>query len=249
MTLGEANIDDSAASARIALDGAAETATLTFPQPLAAGPHKLRITFKAQINKFARGMFLVEYPTENGMRRMISSHLEPADARRVFPCWDEPAFKASIALTVTVPRSFLAVGNMPVAREEPVTPTLKQVAFAATPKMSTYLFVLTAGELERLSGQADGVTIGIVTAAGKRDQGGSALDSAVNLLRYFNDYLRISSERMQIAQATTPCLRSPARAPIPTSGCDITRRRRARATLRSRARRLLSRSRTSCRRR
>jgi aminopeptidase N len=191
LTLGEASIDDSAASARIALDAGAETATLTFPRVLAAGPHKLRIMFRAQINRFARGMFLVEYPSESGMRRMISTHLEPADARRVFPCWDEPAFKASIALTVTVPRSFLAVGNMPVAREEPVTPTLKQVAFAPTPKMSSYLFVLTVGELERLSAQADGVTIGIVTAAGKRDQGSFALESAVNLLRYFNDYFGV----------------------------------------------------------
>jgi aminopeptidase N len=191
MALSEASIDASAASARIALDGAAETATLSFPRPLAAGVHKLRITFRAQINKFARGMFVVEYPTEKGTRRMISSHLEPADARRVFPCWDEPAFKASIALSVTVPRSFLAVSNMPVAQEEPVTPTLKQVAFAATPKMSTYLFMLAAGELERLSGQADGITIGVVTTAGKRDQGRFALDSAVKLLRYFNDYFGV----------------------------------------------------------
>jgi len=54
---------------------------------------------------------------------MISSHLEPADARRIFPCWDEPAFKATFALTVTLPRTFLAVSNMPIAHEEPVTPT------------------------------------------------------------------------------------------------------------------------------
>jgi aminopeptidase N len=191
MTLSDASIDASASSAAIALDGAAETATLTFPQPLAAGAHKLRIAFRAQINKFPRGVFLVEYPTDKGMRRMISSHLEPADARRVFPCWDEPAFKASIALTVTVSRSFLAVGNMPVAQEEPVTPTLKRVAFAASPKMSTYLFVFTAGELERLSDHVDGVTIGVVTTPGKRDQGRFALDNALKLLRYFNDYFGV----------------------------------------------------------
>ena len=172
MTIGDASIDDAAASARIALDGEAETATLTFPRVLPAGPHKLRINFRAQINKFGRGMFLVEYPTDSGMRRMVSTHLEPADARRVFPCWDEPAFKASIALTVTLPRSFLAVGNMPVAREEPVTPTLKQVAFAVTPRMSTYLFVLTAGELERVSAQADGVDHRRRNYGGKARPGG-----------------------------------------------------------------------------
>jgi aminopeptidase N len=191
MTLSGATIDEGAQTATIALDAAAETATLTFPQPLAIGPHRLRIGFAAHINAFGRGLFVVDYPTENGRKRMISSHLEPAHARRVFPCWDEPAFKATFALTVTVPRRFLAISNMPVAREEPVTPELKQVTFATTPKMSSYLFVLAAGELERLSAQADGVTLSVVTTAGKRAQGRFALDSAVDLLRYLNDYFGV----------------------------------------------------------
>jgi aminopeptidase N len=191
MTLTGASVDGGAQTATIALDAAAETATLTFPQPLAIGPHRLRISFSAQINAFGRGLFFVDYPTENGRKRMISSHLEPSHARRVFPCWDEPAFKATFALTVTVPRRFLALSNMPVAHEEPVTPDLKQVSFATTPKMSSYLFVLAAGELERLSAQADGVTVSVVTTTGKRAQGRFALDSAVDLLRYFNDYFGV----------------------------------------------------------
>ncbi len=191
MTLTSATIDNETQSASIALDADAETATLTFPQPLAVGPHKLRISFTARINTFGRGLFFVDYPTDKGSKRMISSHLEPADARRIFPSWDEPAFKATFALTVTVPRSFLAVSNMPVAKEEPVTPALKQVSFMPTPRMSSYLFVLTAGELERLTAQADGVAISVVTTTGKRQQGRFALDSAVALLRYFNDYFGV----------------------------------------------------------
>src|SRR5712691_12687746 len=190
MTLASGTADETL-SATVALDAAAETATLTFPQPLAVGPHKLRIGFTGAINRFGRGLFYVDYPTETGKKRMISSHLEPADARRVFPCWDEPAFKATFALTVTVPRHHLAVSNMPVAHEEPVTPSLKQVTFATTPKMSSYLFVLAAGELERLSVQADGVTVSVVATAGKRGEGRFALDTAVDLLRYFNDYFGI----------------------------------------------------------
>jgi aminopeptidase N len=191
LALVSATVDNEAQTAAIALDAATETAVLTFPQPLAVGAHKLRIGFTGQINKFGRGLFFVDYPTDKGTRRMLSSHLEPADARRVFPCWDEPAFKATFALTVTVPRTFLAVGNMPVAHEEPVTPTLKQVRFLPTPKMSSYLFVLAVGELERLSAQFEGVTVSVVTTSGKRDQGRFALDSAVGLLRYFNDYFGV----------------------------------------------------------
>jgi aminopeptidase N len=191
MTLGAATIDDETQRADIALDAAAETATLAFPQPLAAGAHRLRIGFSARINSFARGLFFVDYPTDKGVKRMLSSQLEPADARRIFPCWDEPAFKATFALTVTVPDTFLAVGNMPVAREDPIAPNRKQVAFAPTPKMSSYLFVLAAGELERITAQADGTTVGVVTTAGKREHGRFALESAVKLLDYYNDYFGV----------------------------------------------------------
>jgi aminopeptidase N len=143
----DASIDDGAQRAEVSLDAKAETATLTFANALATGAHKLRLNFTARINSFGRGMFYVDYPTESGSRRMISTQLEPADARRIFPCWDEPAFKATFALTVTVPNNFLAVSNMPVTREEAVASDRKHVAFASTPRMSSYLFVLSAGEL------------------------------------------------------------------------------------------------------
>ena len=119
---------------------------------------------------------------------MLASHLEPADTRRVFPCWDEPAFKASIGLTVTVPRALQAISNMPVAEEEPVTPALKQVTFGASPRMSAYLFVLVAGELERLSEEVEGTTVSVLSSTGKSEQGRFALESAGKLLRYYNDY-------------------------------------------------------------
>ena len=191
MTLGAATIDGDAQPADIALDAATETATLRLAQPLAAGEHRLRIAFTAKINSFARGLFYVDYPTATGMKRMLSSQLEPSDARRIFPCWDEPAFKATFALTVTVPNTFLAVSNMPVAHEEPPAANLKQVVFAPTPKMSSYLFVFSAGELERLTAQAGDTTVGVVTTAGKREQGRFALENAVRLLGYYNDYFGI----------------------------------------------------------
>jgi aminopeptidase N len=186
-----ATVDDGAQQAEVTLNDAAQTATLTFPQPLTAGPHKLRIAFTARINTFGTGLFVVDYPTEGGRKRLISSKLEPADARRIFPCFDEPAFKASFALQVTIPRNLTAVGNMPVTAEEPVAESLKKVTFAPTPKMSSYLFVLTIGELERLTADVDGVTIGVVTTIGKSGQGRYALDSAAKLLTYYNDYFGV----------------------------------------------------------
>src|SRR6266566_7135666 len=187
MTIEAAAVDGEAAS-EIASDAAAQTVTFAFPHPIAAGRHQLRISFTGRINRFGRGLFIVDYPTAEGRKRMISSHLEPADARRIFPSWDEPAFKASIALTVTVQQAFLAVSNMPVAQEEPTGDGKKRVAFQPTPRMSSYLFVLAAGELERAAADAGGVTIGVVAVQGKSRHGRYALDTAVGLLRYFNDY-------------------------------------------------------------
>ncbi|MGJ4944256.1 M1 family metallopeptidase [Bradyrhizobium sp. HKCCYLS1011] len=188
IVIAEVTLDDGPERAVVTPDTAAETVALEFAQVLPAGRHRLHLRFQSQINSFDRGLFFVDYPSGQGTRRMISSQLEPADARRIFPCWDEPAFKASFALTVTVPNSFLAVSNMPVASEEPVAPDLKRVSFAPTPKMSTYLFVLSAGELERLTADANGVTVDVVTTAGKSAKGRFALDEAVRLLGYYNDY-------------------------------------------------------------
>jgi aminopeptidase N len=188
LAISDASIDDGAQHAEVALDPAAETATLTFPTALTKGPHKLRLAFTTKINPFGRGLFFADYPTEAGTKRMISTQLEPADARRIFPCWDEPAFKATFALTVTVPQNFLAVSNMPIAKEEPLADGRKRVVFPPTPKMSSYLFVLSAGELERITADAGGVTVGVVATTGKAEKGRFALENAVRLLDWYNDY-------------------------------------------------------------
>lgn len=187
LTISSASVDGAAASA-VDFHTEAQTVTFDFPHPIAAGHHQLRVAFGGRINPFARGLFYVDYPTAEGRKRMISSQLEPADARRIFPGWDEPAFKASIALTVTVPQAFMAVSNMPVSSEEPSGDGRKRVVFRPTPRMSSYLFVLAAGDLERVTTDVDGVTVGVVATRGKGEQGRFALQSAAALLRYYNNY-------------------------------------------------------------
>src|SRR4051794_5726586 len=166
MTFSAASIDG-VGNARVAFDADAETVTLTFPQPLEVGRHTLRIVFTARINERVGGGARSEYRWGERRKRMFLTHLQPDEARQVFPSWDEPAFKATFDLTVTVPRNFLAVSNMPVAQEAAVAATLKRVSFRRTPVMPTYIFALVAGELERTTVEIDGVTIGVVSAPGK----------------------------------------------------------------------------------
>src|SRR5215475_9594560 len=188
MTFSSASLDGVAPARSITVEKDAQTVTLTFPSTIGTGRYKLRIAYSGQINKSGRGIYSIDYRTDDGRKRMIASHSEPSDARRIFPGWDEPAFKATFDLAVTVPERFIAVSNMPVAREEPTRNGRKRVLFERTPKMSTYLFVLVAGELERLTGEAEGVTIGVVTTRGKSVNGRYAIDQTANLLKYFNDY-------------------------------------------------------------
>ena len=177
--------------AAVSLDAAAQTATLRFPRPIEVGAHQLRVAFTSRINQFSQGLFFVDYPTSSGRQRMFATQLEPTDARRLFPCWDEPAFKAALEPTVTVPANFLAVSNMPIAHEEVVAGGLKRVSFRATPPMSSYLFVLVAGELARITDHADGVEVGVVVQTGREPQGRYALATAVELLRFYDGYFGV----------------------------------------------------------
>ena len=108
----------------------------------------------------------------------------------MFPCWDEPSFRANFRLTATVPGNFIAVSNMPVESEKKIGRG-KEVRFAETPPMSSYLVVFCAGELDAIYGEADGVKIGVVTTKGKAGTGRYALESAEKILQYYNEYFGI----------------------------------------------------------
>ena len=177
--------------ATVSLDAKAQTATLTFPRPIEVGAHRLRVAFTSRINQFSQGLFFVDYPAGSGRKRMLATQLEPTDARRIFPCWDEPAFKAAFEPTLTVPANFLAVSNMPIAHEEVVAGGLKRVSFRATPPMSSYLFVLVVGELSRITDHADGVEVGIVVQKGREPQARYALATAMELLHYYDGYFGV----------------------------------------------------------
>ncbi|MDB6124332.1 MAG: pepN, partial [Pedosphaera sp.] len=109
----------------------------------------------------------------------------------MFPCWDEPVFRASFELTVVVPEKHLAISNMPVEREKKLGDGLKEVKFGRTPSMASYLVVLVSGELEELKGEVEGVDIRIITTEGKKEQAHYALDATKKVLAYYNDYFGI----------------------------------------------------------
>ncbi len=191
LTLSSARLENGAAAA-VTKDEANETATLRFPEPVPAGHHTLTIDYAGPIPETPNGIYHDDYKTRDGAaRRMLVTQFEVADARRMFPGWDEPAFKATFQLSVTVPAGDTPVSNMPAASETPVGTDAKRVMFAATPRMSTYLLAVVAGDLAARHASAAGTDIGLLAPTGTEAQGGPALEAASAILPYYNDYFGV----------------------------------------------------------
>ena len=130
------------------LDEAAERARLTFPGPLMPGEWRFTLRFTGTLNDRLHGFYRSTYKDAAGASHTIAAtQFEATDARRAFPCWDEPACKAVFAVTLGVPEGLAAVSNTAVVSEEPAGPGKKVVRFADSIRMSTYLVAFVVGEL------------------------------------------------------------------------------------------------------
>jgi aminopeptidase N len=177
--------------AKFEVDSRNQTVAIAPPQMLSVGRHTLTIEYSGTILTHQEGIFYSTYDTPNGPRWVLATDLEPSGARRIFPGFDEPAFKATFRLSLAVPSTFRALSNMPIVREQANGATRKIVTFAPTPRMSSYLFVLVAGEYDRIATTVEGVDIGVVVPGHQVDQGRYALGVAARALTYFNNYFGI----------------------------------------------------------
>src|SRR5216110_2141139 len=182
-----AHADGVETTARVRADADAQTVTLRFPRPLAAGDARLRLRFSGRLNQHLRGL----YAASADGRRYAFSQCEAADARRILPCFDEPSFKARFRVAVRVREGETAVSNGPVEREDPV-PGGRILRFAETPPLSTYLLALAVGRLEASAQRPCGpVPIRVWHVPGKGRLVGFALEAAAEALGRLQDYFDI----------------------------------------------------------
>src|SRR6185369_5238780 len=125
-------IDGKNLAAKIALDAINEQARFQFSETLPAGEHELHIRFSGVLNDKLHGFYRSTYKDAQGRDKpLASTQFESTDARRAFPCWDEPAFKAVFQVTLVVDQALTAISNARVVRETPVPGTSKkEVVFA-----------------------------------------------------------------------------------------------------------------------
>jgi aminopeptidase N/puromycin-sensitive aminopeptidase len=174
--------------ADVSLDAAKQQATFKFPGTLPAGPVKLKIAYTGILNDKLRGFYL----SKAEGRRYAVTQFEPTDARRAFPSFDEPAYKATFEVTMVAPKDDMVISNTNVISDT-AGPAIGEhtVQFARTPKMSTYLVAFLVGDFKCVEGSSDGVPIRACATPERVQYAHFAVESAEYILHYYDNYFGI----------------------------------------------------------
>ena len=184
--------------AKVAIDDQAERATLTFDHPLPPGEATLHLRFQGVLNDKLRGFYRSTFVDDDGVERVLAAtQMEATDARRAFPCWDEPDAKAVFGVTLVVPDDLLAISNAAELERTPVGQAAGgdgkvAIRFADTMPMSTYLVAFVVGPLVATDPiDVDGKPLRVVCPIGKDHLADYALEVGAFALRYFSDWFGI----------------------------------------------------------
>ncbi|HEX2650888.1 MAG TPA: M1 family metallopeptidase [Burkholderiales bacterium] len=190
-------------------DFVSETVTLA-PEKgmIAAGVYRLAIDYTGSISRYPQGFYRIDYKLNEGGRLvdkvMLATQMEPVHARKLFPGWDEPAFRATFEVSAIVGAGQTVVSNMPVASESPRGKGLKEVFFERSVSMPTYLVALFIGEMDAVRDSVDGIPLAFYTARGRGNQARFALEATKQIVRYFNEYFDVRYALPKLDQIALP---------------------------------------------
>ena len=184
---------DARAEAEVEYDEELQRAVLRVSEPLSTGRWELHCRFTGILNDQLRGFYRSTFDDEDGNSQVIATtQFEATDARRAFPCWDEPDFKASFGVTLVVPENLMAVSNGAEIERAPLGDGRVAITFADTIVMSTYLVAFVVGPFEATPpADVNGVPLRIVAPRGKMHLTGWALECSRFCLDYLTTYYGI----------------------------------------------------------
>ncbi len=165
-----------------------EMVVLAVEKPLAAGPATVHITYTGILNDEMRGLYLGK---DDQGRKYAATQFEATDARRAYPSFDEPGYKATFDITAVADKGMVALSNYKAISDTPGPGDKHTVKFATTAKMSSYLAALVVGNFEYIEGEADGIPIRIYSTPGKKEMGRFVLGAAEQVVSYFDKYFGI----------------------------------------------------------
>ena len=174
--------------AQVTTDGKRETATFTVPQQLVAGPATMQIEFTGILNDKLRGFYI----SEANNRKYAVTQMEATDARRAFPCWDEPAYKATFDISLLIDKGDVAISNGRQISDTPGPEAGKHtVTFARSPKMSTYLVAMLVGDFVCRTGGVDGILVRVCSTPDKRGETAFALEATEAVVKFYDGYFGV----------------------------------------------------------
>ena len=217
LSAGEAWIDGgtskrAAAGDRQPMDVRIDTAAQTWllarrdGAPVAAGVHRIALAYTGKVQQQGMALYRANAVVGGDTLPMLATQLEPIHARRVFPTFDEPAFRARFLLTVRAPAELQVLSNMP-STQRSVAKGIATHRFAATPPMPSYLVAVAVGRFDILEGKAAGLPVRVFTAPGKREQARYALDITRQLLPFYSHYFGTPFALPRLDQLAVPSTR------------------------------------------
>jgi aminopeptidase N len=175
--------------------------------PIAPGTYELQVAYRGAVNVADEGLFRVNHQVGGRPVRMLATQLESVYARRIFPSFDEPSFRARFRVEIEAPREYFVAANMPETSSTARPGGKRLHRFAETPPMPTYLVALTVGHLEALPGKAAGVPLRILVAEGKRNEARYALEVTQQVLPYYTSYFGLPFALPKLDQVAVPGVR------------------------------------------
>ena len=173
----------------VSVDKDSQVATVKFAETIRAGSSaQLKLDFVGSLNDNMAGFYRSSYKMPNGETKYIAStQMEPTDARRAFPCFDEPALKAKFTITLVADKSMTCLSNMDVASETDVQGGAKRaVKFNTSPLMSTYLVAFIVGHMNYVESKDFRVPIRVYATPDQDiEHGRFSLDLAARTLAFY----------------------------------------------------------------
>jgi tricorn protease interacting factor F2/3 len=171
-------------------DDKKEELVLKMPEDV-SGEAELLIYFEGELKDELVGLYRSKYEVDGKEKYLATTHFEATDARRAFPCWDNPSCKATFDISIKLDSRLTAISNTPAIEEKEIGGNKKLFRFERTPKMSTYLVYISAGEFEFLEDKLGGIKLRVYTTPGKKIQGEFALDCMKKFLNFYENYFGI----------------------------------------------------------
>lgn len=178
----------SSQKAKVTPEKEKEMVVLSVGKPLAPGSATVHITYTGILNSEMRGLYLGK---DDQGRKYAATQFEATDARRAYPSFDEPDYKATFDITAVADKGQVSISNYKVVSDTPGPGDKHTVKFATTAKMSSYLAALVVGNFEYIEGSADGIPIRIYSTPGKKEMGRFVLGAAEQVVSYFDKYFGI----------------------------------------------------------